>query len=514
MLSGVVHLVLGAVLASSLLAAPAQQAAGVRKNRPNVILIYTDDMDYEHLGCYGGPTPTPHMDSLARDGMRFTRYYVASPVCTPSRYNALTGRYASRSLRQQKSYPPGGPINIGWEAGVVGEKILPEVLQANGYATGLSGKWHIGLREEPREVPIDADPRDPAIEKILRTNYDAAVKSVQSYGFDFVASLYGLNPGSGRNPPPTFWIPLVLQQHNMEWVTQGALEFIEQSKDRPFFLYIAPTLPHAPPAIDSLESDPRTTPLGYIDEAPATKPSRNEILARVQRDKLEGKQVAAAWLDEHVGILLRRLEELGIADNTVVFLASDNGRNGKFAAYDGGAKTVLLARWNGVIPAGSVADKLASNVDLAPTILDICGVTPPADLQMDGRSILPLLKKDPSYHRESVFLEITTERAVVSDDGFKYIAVRFPPDIQAQVDQGKRYAHWGQPIAESNTMGADKDFPGYFDQDQLYDLKRDPREQTNLARDPAYAGRLTTMKRILTEYSARLPHRFGEFTPQ
>lgn len=507
-------IVVGAVVLIMLAASAAGQSGGARKDRPNVILIYTDDMDHEHLSCYGGATPTPHMDSLARDGMQFNRFYVASPVCTPSRYNALTGRYASRSLRQQKSFPPGGPVNIGWEAGVVGEKILPQVLQANGYATGLAGKWHIGLREEPRDVPIDADPRDPEISQILRANYDAAVSSVQSCGFDFVASLYGLNPGSGRNPPPMFWIPKVLQQHNMEWVTQGALEFIERSKDRPFFLYIAPTLPHAPPATDSLKSDPRTTPLGYIDHPPMTKPSREEVLARVEREKLDAKQAAAVWMDEGIGAILRKLEDLGIADNTAIFLASDNGRNGKFAAYDGGARTVLLARWKSVIPAGSVADKLASNIDLAPTILDICGVRPPADLQMDGQSILPLLKNDPSYHRESVFLEITTERAVVSDDGFKYIAVRFPPEIQAQVDQGKRYAHWGQPIAESNTMGADKDFPGYFDQDQLYDLNRDPREQANLARDPAQAGRLAAMKKMLAEYCARLPHRFGEFTKQ
>jgi arylsulfatase A-like enzyme len=452
------------------------------------------------------------MDSLARDGMRFTRYYVASPVCTPSRYNALAGRYASRSLRQQKSFPPGGPINIGWEAGVVGEKILPQMLQASGYVTGLSGKWHIGLHEEPREVPFDADPNDPAIKFVLRENYENAVKSVQNCGFDTVASLYGLNPGSGKNPPKTFWIPKALQHHNMEWVTQGAVQFIDANKDRPFFLYVAPTLPHAPSAIESLKSDPRTTPLGYIDAPPRLGPSREDILARAEREKLDAKQVAAVWLDEHVGVVLRRLDELGIADNTVVFLASDNGRNGKFASYDGGARAVMLARWKGVTPVGSVADKLASNVDLAPTILDICGIHPPADYQMDGVSFLPMLKGDAGYRRESVFLEITTERAVVTDDGFKYIAVRFPPDIQKEVDRGRKYAHWGQPIAESNTMGADKDYPGYFDPDQLYDLKADPGEQKNLAREPAHRDRLQTMKKLLRDYSSRLPHQFGEFT--
>jgi arylsulfatase A-like enzyme len=298
----------------------------------------------------------------------------------------------------------------------------------------------------------------------------------------------------------------------MEWVTEGALRFIEQAKSQPFFLYVAPTLPHAPPATVSLKTDPRTTAMGYIDKAPQVKPSREEMRARVEREKLEPKAAAAVWLDENVGAILRKLDELGIADNTVVFLASDNGRNGKFASYDGGARTILLARWKGVISAGSVADKLASNIDLAPTILDICGITPPSDYQTDGTSILPLLEGSPDYRRDSLFIEITTERAVVSDDGFKYIAVRFPPDIQKQVDAGKKYAHWCEPLEVSNTMGADKDFPGYFDQDQLYDLKADPKEQKNLARDPQYKDRLASMKKLLRDYSARLPHKYGEFT--
>lgn len=503
------------VICSALSAFAAQTATPIgthsNRSRPNVILIYTDDMDHDHLSCYGGPTPTPHMDSLARDGMRFTRYYVASPVCTPSRYNALSGRYASRSLRQQKSFPAGGPINIGWEAGVVGEKILPQALQSNGYVTGLSGKWHIGLTQEPREVPLDADPNDPKIKQILLQNYEESVKSVKSCGFDYVASLYGLNPGLGKSKATTFWLPRVLQQHNMEWVTDGAVKFIEQNKDRPFFLYVGTTLPHAPSAIQSLKSDPRITAMGYIDNPPRIGPSREELLARVEREKLDARQAAAIWLDAHVGVILNKLDELGIADNTVVFFASDNGRNGKFASYDGGARTLLLARWKTQTPAGSVADKLTSNIDLAPTILDICGIRKPDDLQLDGMSFLPLLKGSPDYKRDSVFIEITTERAVVTDDGFKYIAVRFPPDIQKQVDAGKKFAHWCEPIEESNTMGADKDFPGYFDQDQLYDLNTDPKEQKNLARDPAHAERLESMKKLLGDYSSRLPHDFGEF---
>ncbi len=505
---GLAAIALAGLAASTAPAQPASRPA----NRPNVILIYTDDQDRESLGCYGGDAATPAMDSLARDGMRFTRFYVAAPVCTPSRYNVLSGRYASRSLRQQKVCPPGGPINIGWDAGVLNEKILPQALQEAGYVTGLSGKWHVGLYEEPTYMPSDADPREPKIKQLLLDNYASTVRSIKRCGFDYVAGAYGLNPGSGgKTPLKMFWLPDVLHKHNMEWVTEGALEFIEQNRGKPFFLYIAPTLPHAPPAPDSLRSDPRISAKGYLDTPPNVPLSRQDIIERTRG--MEAKQAAVYWLDVNVGVILKKLDDLGLAENTVVFLASDNGRTGKFCCYDGGARTLLLARWKGKIPAGKVAHPLASNIDLAPTILDLCGVKKPADLHVDGQSLKPLLTGG-DYHRESIFIEITTERAVVTDDGFKYIAVRYPPDIQEKVDQGMKYDHWCRPYggSESNVMGADTAFPGYFDQDQLYDLNTDPNEQRNLARDPKYRERLDAMKKRLREYSARLPHQFGEFT--
>lgn len=501
-----------AVTGISVSTAWAKPSEKEKSSRPNIVVIYTDDMDHEHLGCYGGTTPTPNIDSLANEGMRFSRFYVASPVCVPSRYNVIAGRYASRSLRQQESYPPGGPIIVGFEAGVLGEKTMPQVLQANGYSTGMVGKWHIGVDPDPEKVPIHSDPNDPKIKQILRKNYADSVKSVKTFGFDYVASLWGLNPGPGSRPlPEMFWLPFILQTHNMEWVTEGAVNFLEQqTPSKPFFLYIAPTLTHAPPATEALQTDPRTSSMGYLDEPPSTRPTRQEM--REMTKGLEPKPAASVWLDANLGTIFKTLEKRGLADNTIIFLASDNGRNGKGAAYDGAARTILMARWKGRIPAGSTCNKLVSNIDLAPTILEIAGIKPPDDLVLDGKSILPALQDKAEYKRDSVFLEITTERAVVTDDGFKYIAVRFSPEIQKEIDKGVLYSHWGLPIEQSNTMGTDKNFPNYYDQDQLYDLNTDPQEQKNLAKDPKHSERLVSMRKLLRDYSSRLPHTFGEFT--
>jgi arylsulfatase A-like enzyme len=450
--------------------------------------------------------------------MKFTRYYVCSAVSAPSRYNVLAGRCASRSLRQQgRKFPPGGPVNIGWEAGVLHEPYtLARVLKTAGYATGMVGKWLQGTLEPSTGFAEDADPEDPMIQEELKRNYEVLVRTVKSTGFDFAEALYLNNVGSAKRPGP-FWIPRKLRYHNMEWVTACALEFIEENKGRPFFLYVSPTLVHSPSAVESLLSDRRTTPLGYLDVSDV-QPSRQSVLDRARRASADGnrqiieKAAGSIWLDDGVGALLERLDDLGLAQKTFVLLASDNGNLGKFTCYDEGARVPMVARWRGVIPAGAVCDKLVSNLDFAPTVLQIAGVDPPPRMVLDGQSILTALEGDPSYRRESLFLEITTERAVVTDDGFKYIAVRYPPQVQEQVDRGKKFNHFCEPFpSATHTFGAVERYPGYFDQDQLYDLNTDPEERENLVAEPAQRIRLGRMKELLRRYSATLPHTFGEF---
>ncbi|MBN2450915.1 MAG: sulfatase-like hydrolase/transferase, partial [Lentisphaeria bacterium] len=503
-------------------------ARGDAGSRPNIVLIYTDDQDLDEIGCYGGRMPTPHMDGLARDGVLFRRYYTCSAVCSPSRYNALGGRCASRSLKQQGTkFLPGGPVNIGWEAGVINEPhTIGSVLKAAGYTTGMVGKWHQGQLEPMHGFPAAADPTDPKVRAQLEGNYDILVRSVRSCGFDYADALYANNVDGGSREKP-FWIPRALGFHNMEWVTACALTFLDQAAAadsaprKPFFLYLAPTLVHGPSAVASLKADARITSRGYVD-IPTVMPSRASVLERAgaamgkgPRGRVNDKAAGSIWMDDGVGAVLARLDALGLRENTLVLLASDNGNVAKFTCYDGGARLPFVARWPGAIPAGSVCDKLVSNLDFAPTAFELAGADVPAAMVLDGQSILGALRGDPGYRRESVFLEITTERAVVTDDGFKYIAVRYLPDAQKAVDRGERHNHWCQPMDKStHSFNAENRYPAYFDQDQLYNLNTDPEEQKNLAGNPAFADRLTRLKALLRTYSATLPHTFGEFTGQ
>ena len=488
--------------------------------RPNIVLIYTDDQDLDEIGCYGGKMPTPHMDGLARDGMKFTRYYVCSAVCAPSRYNVLSGRCASRSSRQQgRKYPPGGPVNIGWEAGIVGEPHnVARVLQSAGYATGMVGKWHQGQLGRIVNFDESARPDDPAVVRQLAENYDEVIRSIKSCGFDYAAAAYQNNVDGATAGKP-HWLPRALGRHNMEWVAAAALEFLEAKHDRPFFLYMAPTLVHSPSAVKSLQSDPRTTPLGYIDIRDVM-PSRESVMERARavaakNPGLLDKAAGSIWLDDGVGAILDKLDALGLRENTLVILASDNGNVAKFSCYDGGARLPMVARWPGVVPAGAVCDELVTNLDFAPTLFAAAGATIPGDMILDGRDITAALIGDPSYERSSLFLEITTERAVVTEDGFKYIAVRYLPEVQKLVDLGRKFNHWCQPMeAATHTYNADQRYPFYFDQDQLYDLRNDPSELENLYDRTRQAGRIERMRQLIREYSSRLPHTFGEFTEQ
>lgn len=531
-------------------------ARAAPKTKPNIVLFYFDDLDFDEIGeydpvafpTYSGASElglfredmnpwlayfdcpaihTPHIDGLARDGARFERFYITSAICSPSRYALLTGRYACRSDGVCADYPPGGPVNIVQNAHLgPEEQSIGKQMKAQGYTTGIVGKWHNSDWDGPysgrvQGVAADDDPRDPEVAAKIRETYDRGAAYIRErHGFDYAERLYLQNKEA-------LGIPTSLQVHNMEWLVEGALEFLEVQDDDPFFLYFASSAPHGwVGSGDFLNTDPLATPAGMLDAPPKGMPSREDTARRAREAGATGRLMEATWLDDAVGAVLGKLDEMGVADNTLVLFISDHQNRGKETLYEG-THVPALARWPGRIQPGTRVNALCANIDVAPTLLDAAGADPSAAATpFDGRSFLPLLTggADARDAREGLLLEVGYARAVVAGD-WKYIALRYPETLAEKIDAAepntyswdgvarrvRQATRWDAEGAVQTPYGAHKDFPGYFDRDQLYDLREDPYEQKNLAEDPEHAEKLAEMRALMTTLSADLPHAFGEF---
>ena len=331
---------------------------------PNVIVIFTDDQGYADLGCHGAVGfATPNIDAMAKEGMRFTDFYVAASACSPSRAALLTGCYPQRVSIPVVLFPKS---RIGLNPD---ETTLAEILGSVGYATAAVGKWHLG--HHPRFLP-------------------------ENHGFD---QWFGLpysndmtpdasknpNPGARRHPP----LPLMRGTEVIETepdqsqltrrYTQNAVEFIRKQAGRPFFLYMAHTFPHVPL---------------FASERFAGK------TAGLYGDVIEE-------IDWSVGELLKELDRQGIAQNTLVIFTSDNGpwlvkgahggsalplREGKATSFEGGHRVPCVIRWPAQIRAGQVCKTMVTAMDLLPTITALCGGRLPADRKIDGRDVSTLLR--------------------------------------------------------------------------------------------------------------------------
>lgn len=542
------------VLISAALLGAAQM--GLAKDRkPNVVIFYTDDQPMDSFGFIKGKAHTPNIDKLAKEGAYFSDAYATSSVCSPSRYSCLTGQFASRcqapSFRKEISTE--GVTKVLWNMGMTDDQWnWPRVMQQNGYKTGMIGKWHVGSSGKfghRKNVPNN-DPSDPATQAVLRYNQEYYCKDIASFGFDYVGAAYHGNPNDDPNLVKTG-----CNVHLPEWQTKCALEFIEQNKDVPFVLYYASTLLHVPDCTADLKKDPRLTPLGLLDEplAPGILPSREDVIRRareagVPEDSL-GKLVAATWLDDVVGVVQDKLKELGLDDNTLILYFNDNSTDdqGKGSCYQGGAHVPMMAYLPGVVTPGE-RKQLVANIDIAPTLFDWCGVTPPDDMVLDGESLMPLCRGEKVEWRDSLFLEIGLTRAVVTDDGFKYLAFRVPESYtnrpkkeiweEHRIAMGKihemfpwtvkmwpveddpQYMHMGMAPGGHHMerfqlyLNHPPFEKNYFDPDQLYDLNRDARETTNLANNPEYKNKLEQMKVKLQKLLADVPGTFADLKPE
>jgi arylsulfatase A-like enzyme len=275
------------------------------------------------------------------------------------------------------------------------------------------------------------------------------------------------------------------------------------------------TIPHSRYRGDIFEqSDPLATPAGMLERAPQVMMSRQEIVQRVTDAGLPAYAREGLWLDEGFNAILRKLQEIGQAEDTCVIFTTDHPTAGKETCHLG--RIPFLARWPGRIPPGTESQALLAQTDLAPTILDIAGCDVPTDMRLDGQSLKPLLLgQTAESHRDSVLLEVVNSRALVSAP-WKYIANRWPDYLPAIADINKtgwlgttRYDN--ACIRDSVPYQADKLWPAYFCADQLYNVKTDPCEQRDLSQDPVYAETLAEMQQKSRTELAKLPHAFGEF---
>jgi arylsulfatase A len=357
---------LGGVLAFclALLAGHDTHAAPVEK--PNIIFILADDMGYGDIGPFGSTTNrTPNLDRMAGEGMKLTSFY-AAPLCTPSRAQFLTGCYAKRVSLPQVIFPRS---EIGLNTN---EHTVAKLLNAQGYATLAIGKWHVG--DAPENLPT-------------RHGFDHYLGL--PYSNDMDGEVPGKDKPKKKNARPP--LPLVRDEQVIEIVkpadqdrlteryTDEALKFIHASKEKPFFLYFAHTAVHVP-----------------------LHPGHN--FRGKSRNGLYGDWVEE--MDWSVGQVMAAVKDSGLADRTLIIFSSDNGpwlaqntnagtagplRGGKGGTYEGGVREPTLAWWPGKVPAGSVCDAVAGNIDLLPTFVKLAGGTLPSDRKIDGKDILPLL---------------------------------------------------------------------------------------------------------------------------
>ena len=485
-----------------------------KQERPNIIVFLVDDYDKPETSPYGGKVLTPNLDRLAREGMICHNAHVTSTVCTPSRYTYLTGRYASSSYSKTflEECPEGSQALPAFNVGLESNKMnVGRVLADAGYATGFVGKYHVHDMDHAQEgslfgnldVPKNAEYSDQLnnrkfkLEKLQR-------ELVKKNGFTWAKNIYW---GNLKSP---------FKGHNPDWTAKAALEFIEKYKEQPFYLHCCSTLLHGPNGewFKSMMEKELVTGEGYLKK-PLNLIDRQSVWARIKKAGLTEAEVGYLWMDDSLGLILDKLDELGIANNTIVVFVSDHGSERKGSLIKNrGTEIPCLIRWPKVIEPGSVSRGLFQNTDFVPTWFELAQAETPVDYHMDGVSLVPMFK-DPSVSiRQYIYAEQGPARAIKTAD-WEYISIRYT-DEQVAATQGNRADRaYKTFLGLSGGISRAKDFhPGTFSADQLYHLSYDMDSQKNLAEDLGYAGQLKKMKRMLTRTVKDMgPRPYGDFVP-
>ena len=374
---------------------------------PNVVFVLADDLGWAELGCYGNTfNETPCLDQLAREGVRMTHAYAAAPVCSPYRASLLTGQYPARHgildyLRPDTDRP------LSREHVTIAER-----LKAAGYATGMIGKWHLsGYKYQ--KAPVELRATDHGFDEELVTE----IKGVGN-GANFFPYVFRTQPISWNSAAKEKLLPgteYLVDRMNLE-----AVRFIERHRARPFFLYLSHFAPHS-----ILNGRPGLVEK-YRRKHPPGKSTRSRCYL-CQDAGLEGDPLnhwagdhnphLAAMLesiDRGIGMIVEKLKELGLANETMIVFTSDNGgelnvtsnaplRGGKSQLFEGGIRVPLIVKWPGQIPADAVCDVPTSNVDFYPTFLEVSGLEENDPQILDGNSIVDVLQRPEMEHQERTF---------------------------------------------------------------------------------------------------------------
>lgn len=478
------------------------------KRKPNIVILYADDLGYGDIGCYGGVgIPTPNLDRLAAAGIRFSDGYATAATCTPSRYSLMTGAYPWRNARA-RILEGDAPLIIAPD-----EMTLPKLLKEAGYATGVVGKWHLGIgrgktdwnREldgTPNDVGFDSsfimaatndrvpcvylenrrvvglDPADPIEISYADENpfpdvptgreHPELLDMRYSHGHDG-SIINGVSRiGYMRGGRSALW----KDEDMADVFLDQAVAFVKRHRDRPFFLYYAFHEPHVP-------RRPHPRFVGATGLGP-----RGDAIAE---------------MDWCVGQLLDTLDALGLAENTIVIFSSDNGpvlddgyedraaeltgdhrpsgplRGGKYSRLDGGARVPFLLRWTGTVAPGQDSSALVCHLDFCASFAALLGVALPPDACPDSENVLEALLGRSAAGRRELVTEGLQAALLIRQDRWICLPARNGPRYHGMVGNDLGNSPW----------------------DQLYDIGADLGQRRNLARE--MPERAAAMKRRLAE---------------
>tara|TARA_R110002049_G_scaffold285698_4_gene467127 strand:+ start:311480 stop:312853 length:1374 start_codon:yes stop_codon:yes gene_type:complete len=410
-------------------------AAPVNAARPNVIMLLADDLGFQDVGCYQGPVTTPAIDSLAAKGVRFTDFYSGCAVCSPSRATLLTGRHHIRAGIYSWVHDESQDSHL-----LRREVTLAEVLKQSGYATAHVGKWHLGLPTPERDKPT---PDQHGFDYWFATGNNASPSHENPDNFVRNGKAVGKIEGFSCQ---------IVADEAIEWLTN------HRDPDAPFFLNVWFHEPHAP--IDA--PDEIVTQYGKL------------------KDKAAVYSGTIDNTDRAIARLLQKLRSMGADDNTLIIYASDNGsyrddrtgglRGRKGMNWDGGIRVPGIFCWPGQIGEGQVAKQPAGLVDVLPTVCGLLGIDKPAGVHLDGSDLSPILRgrTDEFRRHQPLFWHLQKSRPVVAmrDGDYSLVA---DPDYELSTSN----------MFEESWIPSIKN--GGYQNFQLFDLKSDPSQTTNIA---------------------------------